>query len=414
MIPWNRWTERGTSGRIIVAGLLAFSGGTGSAHAAEAVVEGISSTPEGAQFANIRYRCEGQSCLFEAVLEGVSSGDVTEYEWRFDDGHTVSTATPVLTHDWAEPGPQSLELMVHDQYCDPLVAEAFFTTLAPVSGSVADQPRSEERLTPTSVRLGQDATRIVSEPLGGTTIGGEIFVFVEALEGAERVVFRLIGSDGVRDLRVEWLAPFDLAGGSTSSANPFDTRRFADGAYRLEVAAKYADGSSETVSPDFHIRNEAPVQVAEGPSGETPQDTSMDDANEPSTGAANPDGSDVTAVPDTSGDGTGALLFSSRADRTGGKSLDGASVDGRIYPYLDGAEGADSVRFFLDDPTFEGDPLQVEYRAPWDAMGGSFELARPLDTGRLSVGQHVLSAKVAAAGETFAMHASFVVAAPAN
>ena len=411
----DRSVARGRSAAAALAGALLAAGSVDAAHAAGDVVEGVSDTPEDAQFVNVRYRCDGPSCRFDAVLDGVANADVTEYEWRFGDGRTVSTTSPSVTHEWQAPGEQSLTLAVHDQHCDPLLAEASFTTrpsstpapTEPGSGGGADAAGGA--LTAASVRLAQDARRTVSEPLGGSPLSGSIFVFVDAPADTASVAFRLVGSSiGVRNLRVERIAPFDLASGSVSSARPFDTRTLADGAYRLDVAARYADGRTDNVSVDIEVRNATPEPVAEtpGPVAEAPVEPAPD-ANEPPTGAASPATPDA---PDASDATDATLVFSRRSDRRRDRALAGAVLKGRVYPYLKGAAGADSVRFFIDDPGLTGRPVKVERSAPWDVAGSrSRHRAQPVDTRRLSTGRHVLSAEIRDAGRAYVVHASFRV-----
>jgi len=354
MIRTNRFTPRDLLRAGILLGLSL--GAAFSSSADPGVVEGMSGSDTGE--VSVRYRCEDLDCVFEAVVSETLRPDVIEYEWNLGDGTTLQTTDARLRHRWGEAGPKFVSLSVHDRYCDVFAADA--------SLSVSTTASPPDTLSPQSVRLGQDSTRAVPEPLQGATVDGKIFAFVEPPREAHRVVFRLSGPKvRNRRLRVEWDAPFDLAGGSVASAQPFDTRKLADGAYRLQVIVVYRDRSSERVFVDFEVRNRS-------------------------------------AVPE--------LVVSSSADRVGSDALVGTVVAGEVYLQLSGAEDARSVRFFLDDPTRNDKPLKIDWRAPWDVKGGSARRATPFDTRQLPNGRHVLSAEIVDSATPRVVHASFTVA----
>lgn len=344
------------------------------------VVEGVTGT--GAQEVSIRYRCDGLDCDFEAVLDERMRTDAIEYEWRLEDGNTVTAAGSKFAHSWSVAGSQLVSLSVTDRYCDLYVAEASLQISA--SESTSDDSDSLSRA---SVRLGQEATRSMSEPLEGTTVSGDAYIFVEALPRTGTVEFRLSGPElDTRTLRVERNAPYDLAGGSVDLARPFDTRDLTDGIHRLDVVASYENGSTESVSVDFDVRNNASDPVEEKPSGD--------------------DSGDLVDSNRTDGE----LVFSTRSNRVNSQRLAGAELRGNVYLHLAGVEDASSVRFFLDDPSLDGQPRKVEWHHPWDLMGGTPKRAVPFDTQELDNGQHFLSAEIVVSGKTHVVHASFTVA----
>lgn len=414
---------------VAICGPLLALAGLGLAatvHADPTLVEGLSGS--GWDPVRVGYRCESLDCRFEAVLDTTLQGDVVEYEWRFDDGEPVTTAEAFAAHVWAEPGDHRVTLSVYDRYCELFVAEASFRTLVPESApsgtdvpagtdtaADADAPGAASPAVPSpllsgaSVRLGQDERRADAVALQGATLSGDAYVFVEALEGATEVAFVLSApSLDARTIRVERQAPYDLGGGTVDVARAFDTRRFADGTYRLEVVASYADARTERAAVDFALRNDPEGSLTDAPANgagtETVAGGSTGAADEPTSGAALP------AAADAEASATTELVFSASADRRASESLAGATLGGRVYPYLRGAEGARSVRFFLDDPSLAGKPVQVERRAPWDAMGGTRRRANALDTSRLANGRHVLSAEIVDAGASYVVHAGFEVA----
>jgi hypothetical protein len=55
--------------------------------------------------------------------------------------------------------------------------------------------------------------------------------------------------------RVEKSAPYDFAGGSVSTANPFDTLTVSDGSHTLTAAVELSGGGIEVVNATFTVAN---------------------------------------------------------------------------------------------------------------------------------------------------------------
>ncbi len=69
-------------------------------------------------------------------------------------------------------------------------------------------------------------------PLAEAVVVGDLYARLLPEDGSiEQVRFYLDGSGSV--LKTERRAPYDLQGGSSSAANPFDTTDLADGAHTL-------------------------------------------------------------------------------------------------------------------------------------------------------------------------------------
>ena len=104
------------------------------------------------------------------------------------------------------------------------------------------------------------------------------------------------------------------------------------------------------------------------------------------------------------------LLFSAAADRSNPASLDGANVSGNIYVFVGPETGINRVRFFLDDPTMAGTPIQTENNAPYDFNGGSGAAANPYDSTQLADGQHTITASIdLSGGGTEVVTATFTI-----
>ncbi len=85
-----------------------------------------------------------------------------------------------------------------------------------------------------------------------------------------------------------------------------------------------------------------------------------------------------------------SLGYSARNDRSSPQVLDGATVSGKIYPFvlpLDPGLGFTTVDFYLD-----GQKARTEYLAPYDFAGGSLTHATAWDTATTSDGSHTIRA----------------------
>lgn len=89
-----------------------------------------------------------------------------------------------------------------------------------------------------------------------------------------------------------------------------------------------------------------------------------------------------------------AFDFSTSSDRSNPNNLAGATVSGDIFVTIGPSAEIDQVRFFLDDTSLSGSPIQTENGAPFDIQGGSQSNANPFDTTALSNGDHTLSIRV--------------------
>ncbi|MBY5993667.1 BACON domain-containing protein [Ferrimonas balearica] len=100
------------------------------------------------------------------------------------------------------------------------------------------------------------------------------------------------------------------------------------------------------------------------------------------------------------------LMWSETADRASPQPLDGPTVSGNIYVFVDQDDGLEQVRFFID-----GTLVQTENNAPWD-LGGteSNKDSRPYSTTGLNDGPHVVTATLfPTSGDPIELSGSIVV-----
>jgi calcineurin-like phosphoesterase family protein len=93
--------------------------------------------------------------------------------------------------------------------------------------------------------------------------------------------------------------------------------------------------------------------------------------------------------------GDDELMVSRSSTRTDPVPLEGAVLTGNVYVFLAGAEDAEEVRFWLDNPEATGSPRRLESNPPYDFIGGTVETAKPWNTSGVSDGGHSITAVIA-------------------
>ena len=103
------------------------------------------------------------------------------------------------------------------------------------------------------------ADRSAASGLANAGLQGKAYMFTK-LSGLRRVVFYLDDKTRSRPpYRADGTAPFDLVGGGSSGALPFDTARLKDGAHTLTAALTLTSGRVQVVHAPFTVRNAAPT-----------------------------------------------------------------------------------------------------------------------------------------------------------
>ena len=379
---------------------------------------------------------------------------------------------------WGYHDKDGFQIVPVDWTIDSSAKRAFFDKVASYGG-VAAPPPPPPAATTHSLLLSLSSDRSNPVPLEGSSVDGGIYVFLSPPSGIESVRFYLDDRSMSGSPRAtERSGPWDLAGGSSSTANPFDTSTLAAGTHTLTAAIELTGGGTQVTTATFTHGSAAPptptgehtlmVSIAPNRSGAAPLEgqalagkvyvflsTTSDTVDavrfyldDPSTAgyprqregsapwdfaggsssSANP--FDVSALADGTHTITAAvdlgsteevvsatfsvgsvavgphrLLYSTSGDRSGARPLDGAVLSGNVYVFLDtDARDVDRVRFYLDDPSMSGSPRRTEDNAPWDFAGGS-----SFDTDSVSDGSHSITAAVEAPGGTTAVTAGFIV-----
>jgi hypothetical protein len=201
--------------------------------------------------------------------------------------------------------------------------------------------------------LSNSTNRSGSVLLEGVAVEGNVYVFVEPTADIDKVEFFI---DGVLR-KTENIAPYDLAGSADFGlAAPFDTQSLKDGLHTFSARITKTNGNSETIAADADVHNNE-IQVL------------------------NP------IIPDSS---IYAQWVSAFQDRSNPDTLDGATLEGRIYVFVEPLTDIDKVEFFID-----GVLRRTENIEPYDLAGSTDSgLAFPFDTQSLKDGLHTFSARI--------------------
>lgn len=92
--------------------------------------------------------------------------------------------------------------------------------------------------------------------------------------------------------------------------------------------------------------------------------------------------------------GDDELMVSRSSTRSDPVPLEGAVLTGEVYVFLAGAQDAEKVRFWLDDPSATGRPRRTESNPPYDFVGGDVETARAWNTSQVGDGVHSITAVI--------------------
>src|SRR5215207_6562135 len=92
--------------------------------------------------------------------------------------------------------------------------------------------------------------------LASKSVAGKIYVFTTPDIGVDRVRFYLDDSTmSGTPRKLEGNAPFDFAGGTVSTANPFDTTSVPDGSHTITAAVVLTTGGTDVVHAAFTVAN---------------------------------------------------------------------------------------------------------------------------------------------------------------
>ena len=107
--------------------------------------------------------------------------------------------------------------------------------------------------------------------LDGSTVKGQIYVFVRDVETLNKVDFYLDSSWRTRTpVRTDTEPPFDFAGtAADGTAVPYDTKKLADGSHGIKVVLTWSDGTTSSRRANFTVANGVTTTPTTAPSATT-------------------------------------------------------------------------------------------------------------------------------------------------
>lgn len=113
-----------------------------------------------------------------------------------------------------------------------------------------------------------NSDRSAPQKLAGATVSGKTHIFTAPDAGVSKVEFWL-GDPQMQSApyRTEKAAPYDLAGGSVSTANPLDTTKLPDGEHVVTAKVYLSGGGAEVASSKFTVDNVPDDPGGSGPGG---------------------------------------------------------------------------------------------------------------------------------------------------
>ena len=217
-----------------------------------------------------------------------------------------------------------------------------------------------------SLLLSLSSNRSSPTNLQGSTVAGDIYVFLSPDAGVSKTRFYIDNPTmSGTPFKTENGAPVDLGGtNSAGLAMPFDTTSLTNGSHQLSARIDLTAGGTEAVHTTFTVNN----------TGEPPPPPPPGDHN---------------------------LMVSLAPNRSGAVNLEGQVVGDNIYVFTSPAADTKKVRFFVDDPGMNGTPFFIEKGAPFDLMGSTNNgaTANPFNTLTLSEGVHNVTASITLSGQ---------------
>jgi hypothetical protein len=133
-------------------------------------------------------------------------------------------------------------------------ATGYTTAETTVTFTVTAAPSSGRQ-----VVISATADRANPQPLDGRTVRGNIFVFTTPDTGVRQVRYFIdrVKANGRAD-RTDTAAPFDLRGGTTATAEPFDTRTLSPGRHTITAAFDLTSGGTQLVTATITVDQNAP------------------------------------------------------------------------------------------------------------------------------------------------------------
>lgn len=237
------------------------------------------------------------------------------------------------------------------------------TTAAPTTTTAPPAPVDQ-------LRVSADPRRSGSQPLAGSALAatGATYIFLTPVDSTLSRVEFWLDDPSMRSSprQVETLLPYDLAGGSDSSATAVQLASIGAGTHTITARRTRGDGTKLVTSATFTVGGTTTTTPPPPPPTTRPPTTTT--TRPPTTTTTAPPATTTTSPP-----AAGTLRVSSSANRSGSAALQGRSLPAgsRVAIFLEVSGSISSVEFHVDDPGRTKAPRTIERLPPWDLAGGS-------------------------------------------
>ena len=221
-----------------VTAVISLSDGSSQTISADFLVDNVGSQPTAA----FGFSCVNLVCDFDASAS-FDDGSILEYQWDFGDSQSTNVNSALTTHIYSEPGIYTVTLTVVDNDGQ---AGSTINEIEIFDNEVISQ----------KIRVSTSFDRSNSIELDGTTVSGDIYVFVAPTAEVNDVLFFLNDPDMVGlPYREETKAPFDMEGGTPVSAGAFNSSNLINGANNISALVIMNSGQNISLSADFQVDN---------------------------------------------------------------------------------------------------------------------------------------------------------------
>jgi glycosyl hydrolase family 26 len=106
------------------------------------------------------------------------------------------------------------------------------------------------------LRFSTSSTRSADQHLGGASVSGNVYIFAANATSTSRVDFYIDDQSGAAaPYRSDTAAPFDLNGGSSTTATAYPSTKLTNGTHIVTIKVTYTDGSVKRNSAAFTVAN---------------------------------------------------------------------------------------------------------------------------------------------------------------
>ena len=216
-----------------------------------------------------------------------------------------------------------------------LATVAAGVVLLTIGGSAAGAQSDHE------LAVSENSNRSNASELSGANVEDDIFVFVTPEDGVDSVQFFLDGSNNV--FQTEKWAPYDFAGTSGESGNPFDTDGLSDGVHNIRAEITLDNGDVVTVDSSFTVGDDDDNDDNDDNDNDNDDDDDDNNDDDQPSGNISPNGSFTAVDVGTSESSRSGFPAENAIDGNLDTRWSSSGEDSDIYVDLGGVARIDDV-----------------------------------------------------------------------